>query len=291
MASSASSNKSPRPPLTIYLPPGPLGIGIKMSSNGECIVSSKSSNSKSPLKLCDVLLSLNGIPLVDVDGGVDAWCTLFGAFDTVERKVKVHRFSSDTAKSSSESTKNDKKVHVLQNSDNNSSMQDDYAANKKQKIINYNCSSDKSNNNVEIISLLDDTDEEEDDKKVGAPTSSLDSVEIMEDVSSPTSFASTSSSSLSSGRSTSRGNLKDDRNYGHNNNTSATENNSSGNKKGVLNDDEELMVVATKGQNALADFPHLSICCFFMGYPFLDMNCFSSHLMFTLCQYPISIQM
>ena len=138
---SSSSTKSPRP-LTIYLPPGPLGIGIKMSSNGECIVSSKSSNSKSPLKLCDVLLSLNGIPLLDVDGGVDAWCKLFGAFDTVERKVKVHRFSSDTAKSSSESTKNDnkKKVHVLQKSDNNSSMQDDYAANKKQKIINYNFS-------------------------------------------------------------------------------------------------------------------------------------------------------
>ena len=112
---SSSSTKSPRP-LTIYLPPGPLGIGIKMCPNGECIVSSKSSNSKSPLKQCDVLLSLNGIPLVDVYGGVDAWCKLFGAFDTVERKVKVHRLS-DTAATK---TKNKKKVHVLQNSENSS---------------------------------------------------------------------------------------------------------------------------------------------------------------------------
>ena len=181
-------------------------------------------------------------------------------------------------------------------------MQDDYAANKKQKINNYNCSSDKSNNNVEVISLLDDTDDDEDDddKKVGAPTSSLDEpdddIEIMEDVSSSPSLftsssswtATSSSSSLSSGRSTSRGNLKDDRNYGYNNNTSATKQNwENKNKNGILNDDEELLVVATKGQNALADFPHVSICCFFMGCPFW-MNCFSSHLMFTLYEYPIS---
>ena len=84
MASSAQ-------PLTIYLLPGPLGIGIKMSTTGECIVSSKAPQSRSPLQVGDILLSLNGISLVDVDGGTDAWCKLFSAFNNVERKVKVQR--------------------------------------------------------------------------------------------------------------------------------------------------------------------------------------------------------
>jgi len=242
-------------PLTIYLLPGPLGIGIKMSTSGECIVSSKAPQSKSPLQVGDILLSLNGISLVDVDGGTDAWCKLFSAFDTVERKVKVQR--DNTAVVNKKFIKNEKKVHLLQNDGS-----DDFTnntANKKRKADN----NGNKKSNMEVISLLDDTDDEDGDivekgqKKVGVPSrntsmSSLDDVEVMEV--SPTSTSSwglnSSSSSLPAG--SSGGNLKDDRNYEGNNNTN---NNSGGNK----DEDEELVVVASRGQNALADFPHVSI--------------------------------
>jgi len=242
-------------PLTIYLLPGPLGIGIKMSTSGECIVSSKAPQSKSPLQVGDILLSLNGISLVDVDGGTDAWVRLFSAFDNAERKVKVQRDA--TAVDNKKFVKNEKKVHLLQNDSDDSTNN---TANKKQKA-------DKNGSNkssMEVISLLDDTDDEDGDivemgqKKVGVPSrntskSSLDDVEVMEV--SPTSTSSwglsSSSSSLSNG-SSGGGNLKDDRNYESNNNT---KNNSGDNK----DEDEELVVVASRGQNALADFPHVSI--------------------------------
>ncbi|KAL7540666.1 hypothetical protein ACHAXR_010287, partial [Thalassiosira sp. AJA248-18] len=55
-----------------------------------------------------------------------------------------------------------------------------------------------------------------------------------------------------------RGNLKDDRNYG----VSSGE----GMAKAKNNDEEELTVVATKGQNALADFPHSRANC--VTHPF-----------------------
>ena len=238
-------------PLTIYLLPGPLGIGIKMSTTGECIVSSKAPQSKSPLQVGDILLSLNGISLVDVDGGTDAWCKLFSAFDNVERKVKVQR--DNTAVINKKSIKNEKKVHLLQN---DSSVQGN--ANKKRKAD----SNGSNKSSMEVISLLDDTDDEEDivevgQKKVstlnvGVPSrsslSSLDDVEVMEvsPSSAPSWGLNSSSSSLSSG-----GNLKDDRNYEGNNNTN--------NNSGDINEDEELVVVASRGQNALADFPHVSI--------------------------------
>jgi len=242
-------------PLTIYLLPGPLGIGIKMSTTGECIVSSKAPQSRSPLQVGDILLSLNGISLVDVEGGTDAWCKLFSAFDTVERKVKVRR--DDTAVDNKKFIKNEKKVHLLQN-DSNGSVQGNIA-NKKQKADNNG--SNKSS--MEVISLLDDTDDEDlgqikvSTLNVGVPSrssmSSLDDdIEVMEV--SPTSTSSwglnSSSSSLSNG--SSGGNPKDDRNYERNNNKT---NNSGDNK----DEDEELVVVASRGQNALADFPHVSM--------------------------------
>ena len=177
---------SSKPPLTIYLIPGPLGIGIKMSTTGECIVSSKAPQSKSPLQVGDILLSLNGISLVDVDGGTDAWCKLFSAFDTVERKVKVQR--DNTAVDSKKFIKNEKKVHLLQN-DSSDGVQGN--ANKKRKADN----SGNNKSNMEVISLLDDTDDEDEDliemgqkkvsSKVSVPSrntsmSSLDDVEVME---------------------------------------------------------------------------------------------------------------
>ena len=146
--------------LTIYLLPGPLGIGIKMSTTGECVVSSKAPQSQSPLQVGDILLSLNGISLVDVDGGTDAWCKLFSAFDNVERKVKVQR--DTTAVDNKKFIKNEKKVHLLQNDGSDGSAVQGYA-NKKRKADN----NGNNKSNMDVISLLDDTDDEDELVEVG----------------------------------------------------------------------------------------------------------------------------
>jgi hypothetical protein len=86
--------------LSISLPPGPLGEAIQRSSSldddphrcrlrddniivglaGQCCVVSSKSDPTSPLEVNDVILSLSGITLGDVTGGVGAWVILFGAF-------------------------------------------------------------------------------------------------------------------------------------------------------------------------------------------------------------------
>ena len=86
--------------LSISLPPGPLGVAIQRSSSldddphrcrlrddniivglaGQCCVVSSKSDPTSPLEVNDVILSLSGITLGDVTGGVGAWVILFGAF-------------------------------------------------------------------------------------------------------------------------------------------------------------------------------------------------------------------
>ena len=95
--------------LSISLPPGPLGVAIQKRSSldddphrcrfrdddviggltGRCCVVSSKSDPTSPLEVNDVILSLNGIALGEVTGGVGAWVTLFGAF--VVRNVVVLR--------------------------------------------------------------------------------------------------------------------------------------------------------------------------------------------------------
>ncbi|KAL7527076.1 hypothetical protein ACHAXR_001789, partial [Thalassiosira sp. AJA248-18] len=78
--------------LTLTLPPGPLGLGIQREEDsGHCFVFSKNPASNSPLLVKDTVISLNGIKLVDVEGGVDAWVKMFGAFADVERTVVVSR--------------------------------------------------------------------------------------------------------------------------------------------------------------------------------------------------------
>ena len=234
--------------------PGPLNIGIKMNSADDC-VSRKEPQSNSPLQVGDILLSLNGITLRDVEGGTDAWCKLFSAFNTGERKVNVQRDAAGNDSVNSQFIKSEKKKQSNESSDD--SMQDN-TANKKQKAYR------RSN----VVSLLDDTDDEDDivvkveQKKssqnvgIGAlhsrtsMSSTLDDdIEIMEV--SPVSTAATSSASLSAG--SIGGNLKDDRNY--------EGSNSGDNNLGDINEDEELVVVASRGENALVDFPHVSMFC------------------------------
>ena len=233
--------------------PGPLNIGIKMNSADDCVVSRKEPQSNSPLRVGDILLSLNGITLRDVEGGTEAWGKLFSAFNTGERKVKVQRNAAGNDSVNSQFIKSEKKQS---NESSDDSMQDNTTASKKQKAYR------RSN----VVSLLEDTDDEDDivvkveqkkksSQNVGAlhsrTMSSLDDdIEIMEV--SPVSTAATSSASLSN---CSRGgNLKDDGNYASNNNNS---NSNSGDK----DEDEELVVVASRGQNALVDFPHVSMFC------------------------------
>ena len=67
-----------------------------------CTVSSKS-NPNSPLQVGDVIVSLNGISLKEVEGGMDAWVKLFVAFGTSVRNLVVqspsHLSSLQTASS------------------------------------------------------------------------------------------------------------------------------------------------------------------------------------------------
>lgn len=74
----------------LVLPPGPLGVGITKASNGHCIVSSRT-NASSPLQVNDVVVSLNGIKLAAVDGGVQAWVKLFQSLCGADRKLVVGR--------------------------------------------------------------------------------------------------------------------------------------------------------------------------------------------------------
>ena len=96
--------------LSISLPPGPLGVAIQRRSSldddphrcrlhddniivglaGQCCVVSSKSDPTSPLEVNDVILSLSGITLGDVTGGVGAWVILFGAF-TVRNVVVLRR--------------------------------------------------------------------------------------------------------------------------------------------------------------------------------------------------------
>jgi len=234
--------------------PGPLNIGIIMNSTDDCVVSRKEPQSNSPLQVGDILLSLNDITLRDVEGGTDAWCKLFSAFNTGERKVKVQRDAAGNDSVNSQFIKSEKNG----NESSEDSMQVN-TANKKRKADK----NDINKSNMKVVSLLDDSDDEDDIVKVEQKESSHnvgalhsrsnmsildDDIEIMEV--SPATAATSSASSSTSSR---RGNLKDDRNYEDTNMDNSGDNNKDG------DEDEELVVVASRGQNALADFPHVSM--------------------------------
>ena len=83
--------------INISIPAGPLGVSIqKDQSSGQCIVSAKT-NQGSPLQVGDTILTLNGTKLVDCNGGINAWVTLFSAFGSGERELVVHRSSIPAA--------------------------------------------------------------------------------------------------------------------------------------------------------------------------------------------------
>ena len=76
--------------LTIRLPPG-AALSVTLTQvSGKCIVSSKE-GANSPLEANDVILSLNGVDLAEVDGGVPSWIELFQVFSTGERTLVVER--------------------------------------------------------------------------------------------------------------------------------------------------------------------------------------------------------
>jgi hypothetical protein len=77
-------------PLTIALPPGDLGVGIQRAEDGACVVTTQS-NPASPLVLHDIIISLNGIALREVAGGVAAWVGLFRACGAGPRTLVVRR--------------------------------------------------------------------------------------------------------------------------------------------------------------------------------------------------------
>ena len=244
--------------INITIPPGPLGVGI-VSEDGNCVISSKSNQSNSPLMVDDIIISLNGIKLSNIEGGVDGWVQLFQMFGQVQRNLVVQRVvtnnSSSTNNNSSSMTNG-----ALKDSTNHDSSPHDSSPVKKQKVMKQekkastNTSSKLSE--MEVISLLSDDEDEEYDtlgknKNGGTTTAAASSTrggdknvldpDVLEVPVAP-SWRATSDPT------TSRGNLKDDNNY-----------NNSGTKKSndeEDDEDEELTVIATKGSNALADFPH-----------------------------------
>ena len=287
--------------LTISLPTGPLGVPIQSrkqtndaNGSGLCVVSAKSNPSTitttTPLEVGDIIISLNGIKLSEVQGGMNAWVKLFQVFGTGERNLIVQRdtISSIASKSSHRamalkaSTKhNSLKKQKLEGAkgktttaalgkDMDTSWMDRrvplFGKSKSETIRSSNkndgeniIDSTSSKSNIEIISLLDDSDEEDYAPSYSnvASTTELDIMEVSTSLSTSASMWRQASSLSTSGTSSEpRGKLKDDRNYDTHNTTKAPEE----------DDDEELAIVGTKGQNALVDFPHSRANC--VSHPF-----------------------
>ena len=76
--------------INISIPPGSLGVSIIENSLEQCIVYSVN-NQSSPLKVNDIIISLNGIKLDGSCGGIEAWINLFAELGSGERKLVIHR--------------------------------------------------------------------------------------------------------------------------------------------------------------------------------------------------------
>jgi len=204
----------------------------------------------------DIIISLNGIKLSQIEGGVDGWVRLFQMFGQVNRNLVVQR--NDTNNSSSSITNG-----ALKDSTNH-----DSSPMKKQKVMKQE---KKTTNNklsgMEVISLLSDDEDEEygtSGKKSGGATtvaataSGGSDKNVLDPDVLEVPMAPAWRNASSDPATTNKGNLKDDNNY----NKSVT-------KKSNEDDDdedEELTVIATKGSNALADFPHSRENC--VTHPF-----------------------
>jgi hypothetical protein len=76
--------------LSLTLPPGPIGVTIA-SKNSRCVVTAKSNASSSPLQVNDTILSINGITLSTVAGGLDTWKSIFATMANGVRTLVVER--------------------------------------------------------------------------------------------------------------------------------------------------------------------------------------------------------
>ncbi|KAL7542598.1 hypothetical protein ACHAXR_012238 [Thalassiosira sp. AJA248-18] len=84
--------------MIVVLPRGSIGVGIRKHKDGNCVVTSRF-NAESPLQVQDVIVSVNGIRLSSVEGGVNEWVELFQAFSmaSIIRNVVVERPTSIAA--------------------------------------------------------------------------------------------------------------------------------------------------------------------------------------------------
>jgi len=273
----------------VVLHPGrPLGMTVQRAFDGTCVIVSQIGNAgatigatprPSAFRDNDVIVSLNGITLAEVEGGVSAWITLFSAFESVERNVVVLRRDNSLGKevtTTALTTGNDetkvppslslpsKEVRRI----TSSPLRDSTKHNSAKRLKSRKSGQQKN----EIISLLDDSDDDASSGKEGgvavsaaaatttaaaattsaaAATTRLvsheeddDDDDVMEDTNSASQWRNASSALPTTSNAT-QGNLKDDGNYSTND---ATRNDHE--------EEEELTIVATKGQNALMDFPH-----------------------------------
>lgn len=267
---------------TVVLHPGrPLGMTVQRAFDGTCVIVSQIGNvgatigatpRPSAFRENDVIVSLNGITLAEVEGGVSAWITLFSAFESVERNVVVLRRDNSLGKevtTTALTTGNDetkvppslslpsKELRRI----TSSPLRDSTKLNSAKRL-----KSRKSGQKKEIISLLDDSDDDDasSGKWGGASAATAAAAtavshededdDVMEVTNSSFQWRN-ASSALPTMSNVTQGNLKDDRDYSTND---ATQNDHE--------EEEELTIVATKGQNALMDFPHSRENC--ASHPF-----------------------
>ncbi|KAL7495665.1 hypothetical protein ACHAWT_005438 [Skeletonema menzelii] len=74
----------------VVIPAGDLGVTIKMGANGMCTVVEKTVEDY-PLNVLDVIVSLNGIKLAEVQDGEEAWAKLFDTFNAAPMTLVVSR--------------------------------------------------------------------------------------------------------------------------------------------------------------------------------------------------------
>jgi len=76
--------------LTVNLPQGALDVSVNEDSSGNCVVISKE-NEASPLCVGDILRTLNGVKLAEMEGKTSAWAKVFQESSTSTRRVLVQR--------------------------------------------------------------------------------------------------------------------------------------------------------------------------------------------------------
>lgn len=76
--------------LTVNLPEGALGVSVREDSSGNCVVISKE-NEASPLCVGDVLRTLNGVKLAEMEAKKTGWAKLFQESSNKTMRVMVQR--------------------------------------------------------------------------------------------------------------------------------------------------------------------------------------------------------